>query len=86
MKLRSLENRVFSITANRTGKEAIADAELNFTGCSQILSPLGDILVRLSTDEENTATIEIDETKALEKRISERNDAFADRRREFYRL
>jgi len=86
MKLRSLENRVFSITANRTGKETIADAELNFTGCSQILSPLGEILVRLSTDEENTATIEIDETKALDKRISERNDAFADRRREFYKL
>ncbi|MDD2228226.1 MAG: beta-ureidopropionase [Candidatus Cloacimonetes bacterium] len=86
MKLRSLENRVFSVTANRIGKETIADAELSFTGGSQILSPLGEILVRFGAEEENVATIEIDETKALDKSISERNDAFADRRREFYRL
>jgi predicted amidohydrolase len=86
MKLRSLENRVFSVTANRTGKEINGDAEVSFTGCSQIISPMGEILLRLTPDEEGAITIEIDETKALNKHISMRNDAFADRRPELYKL
>ncbi|PKN73147.1 MAG: beta-ureidopropionase [Candidatus Cloacimonetes bacterium HGW-Cloacimonetes-3] len=86
MKLRSLENRVFSVTANRTGTEVNGNTKLSFTGCSQILSPLGEVLLRLSEDEEAAITIDIDVERALDKRITERNDAFKDRRPELYRL
>ncbi len=86
MKLRSLENRVFSITANRIGREVNGDASASFTGCSQILSPMGEVLLRLGNNEEAAVTIEINADRALNKQITGRNDAFADRRPECYRL
>jgi predicted amidohydrolase len=39
MRTRSLENGVFSITANRTGTERRPRGELSFTGQSQIVGP-----------------------------------------------
>lgn len=86
MKTRSLENRVFSITANRVGSDRHGELELEFTGCSQILSPLGEILVRLDRDEESIASVEIDEQRSTNKQVTKHNNAFADRRPEMYKL
>lgn len=85
MKLRSLENRVFSITANRIGCEVNGEHSETFTGRSQILDTRGEVLASLELAEPGIATVEIYLWQALDKRVSERNDAFADRRPEFYR-
>ncbi len=79
MKTRSLENRVFSITSNRTGTEENAGISYYFTGKSQILGKTGEILKRLSDDEEAVYTVEIDPETASDKTISEKNNAFGDR-------
>ncbi len=82
---RSLENRVFTITSNRIGRELRTDSPLEFIGLSQVVSPLGHRLAHLGGDETGAAiaTINIMET---DKKITAANDIFADRRPEFYRL
>ncbi len=53
MPLRCLENRVFAITANRTGTENRKEgSSLRFIGKSEIVSPEGEILVRAPEAEE----------------------------------
>lgn len=84
MKTRSLENRVFSITSNRTGTEENAGLSYYFTGQSQILGKTGEILVRLTDNEEAVYTVEIDPEAANDKTISEKNNAFGDRRPSMY--
>lgn len=81
---RSLENRVFSITANRIGTETNAEQSLTFTGQSQILNPIGDILCSLSPASEEVCIIEIEPEKAKDKTITAMNNAFGDRRPAFY--
>jgi len=84
MKTRSLENRVFSITANRIGREVNGGMHISFTGMSQILDTKGNILCRLATDKEQSMVCEIDPSLASIKTVTDRNDAFADRRPEMY--
>ncbi|HPR18113.1 MAG TPA: nitrilase-related carbon-nitrogen hydrolase [Candidatus Cloacimonadota bacterium] len=81
---RSLENRVFSITANRTGKEHNKGSELTFTGMSQILSTKGKILKRMNETEEGVFVTTIDPTEADNKMVTELNDILIDRRPEMY--
>lgn len=83
---RSLENRVFSITSNRTGKETNGPQSLEFTGQSQILGTTGEILIRMTESEAGVRTCEIDADKGLDKEITPLNDAFTDRRPELYEL
>jgi len=86
MTVRALENGVFTATANRVGEEARCDATLRYTGQSQIISPKGEVLVRLSPDRKEIAVVEIDPSDARQKRITSRNDKLADRRPDLYRL
>jgi predicted amidohydrolase len=86
MKTRSLENRIFSITANRVGTEVNGELSEHFTGQSQILSTKGEILIRLNDNEEGIYTVSIDPAKAADKTVTERNNAFSDRRAELYSL
>lgn len=85
MRVRALENRVFTVTANRIGEEARTDSTLRFTGESQIVSPAGEILARLTATEEQARTVEIDPSQALDKTINPLNDLLADRRPDLYR-
>ena len=82
MPIRSLENRVFSITANRIGEER----GLRFIGMSQINSPRAEILLRASEDKEEVGVVEINIEEARNKRLNEFNDIFKDRRPEHYSL
>ena len=86
MKTRCLENRVFAVTANRIGTELNAGETVSFTGQSQILNTKGEVLSSLSVSEERTITVEINPEEANDKAVTERNDAFKDRRPEFYKL
>jgi len=85
MPIRCLENRVFAITANRTGSEGRKEGQsLNFIGQSQVVSPGGEVLVRASGNEEALLTIDIEPREARNKSLNQFNDIFKDRRPEYY--
>ncbi|NIA22951.1 MAG: hypothetical protein GWP03_02135 [Proteobacteria bacterium] len=86
MVTRALENRVYIITANRTGSNKRGKEEIRFTGKSQIVSPNGDIILSANKTEEVFLKIDIDETLARDKHINEINDLFKDRRTDLYKL
>ncbi len=81
---RSLENRVFSVTSNRTGTESNGPVSLEFTGQSQILGTKGEILTRMNESEAGVRTCEIDPELALDKQVTPLNNAFTDRRPALY--
>lgn len=82
---RAWENRVFFVTANRTGVEKRGDFdELRFTGQSQVVTPDGELLFRLGEDEECLKVVEIDPAQADIKDVTPRNNVIADRRPELY--
>ena len=80
MPIRALENRVFSITANRVGEER----GLRFIGKSTIASPKAEILKLGSEEREEVGIVEINVEEARNKRINELNDIFKDRKPGFY--
>ncbi len=84
MSTRSLENRVFSITANRTGTECNGGICTAFTGMSQILGTKGEVLARLGIDTEEIGLADIDPEQAWDKSVNDINDLFSDRRPAFY--
>jgi predicted amidohydrolase len=84
MYTRAIENRVFTITANRIGRESNKEKELEFTGGSVIVSPFGEYLSRASVDKEECCIIDIDHGLALDKTMNPHNNIFNDRREEFY--
>ena len=69
MRTRCLENRVYAITANRTGKEERGGKILHYTGKSQVMGPDADLLARSEEDAEEVRIVEIDIARA-EKKIS----------------
>jgi predicted amidohydrolase len=85
-RVRALENRLFWVLCNRTGKDVREGRELAFTGESQIVSPKGEILAQANQDETSLRIIEIDPRAADDKRINPMNDLFKDRRVDLYTL
>ena len=81
---RAVENRVFTITANRTGKEHNGGSELYFTGESVIVDPKGNYLARAGKDDECIIITEIDPVRANDKDVTPLNNIFNDRRPELY--
>jgi predicted amidohydrolase len=86
MVTRSIENKVFTITANRIGTERLKQHTLQFTGASQMTGPSGEILYRGPKQRETVHIATINPEAALNKKISKRNDLFKDRRPEVYQL
>ncbi len=86
MVTRCLENKVFSATANRIGTEDRGGHKLSFIGKSEIVSPKGEILTRLTSNEAGISVVEINLADALNKRLNEFNDAFGDRDVASYKL
>jgi 5-aminopentanamidase len=81
---RCLENRVFSATSNRIGREHRGAIDLAFIGKSEIVSPRGEILKRLPEFEEGMAIVDVDLSLASSKRLNEFNDLFGGRRPDQY--
>jgi len=84
MLTRSLENRVFSITSNRTGVEKRPHGDLKFTGKSQLVAPNGDLLFRATTQKESLHVIDIDPAYARDKSLTALDNVFDDRRPQYY--
>jgi predicted amidohydrolase len=85
MVTRSLENGIFSITANRVGMESRAGKDpLVFTGMSQILDTRGKLLRQIGTSDTGIIITEIDPSQADKKNITRHNDLLSDRRTELY--
>lgn len=80
MLVRSLENHVFTVTANRIGKEG----NLTFTGQSQITDVKGNVLAKGSRSKEEIVMVEINTELARNKKITPYNDLINDRRSEYY--
>ncbi len=87
MPVRCLENRVYSVTANRIGVEHRKEGEpLRFIGRSLISSPEGNILASAPGDGETLMCADIDPAGARNKKLNAFNDLFRDRRPEKYSL
>jgi predicted amidohydrolase len=81
---RCIENRVFWVLANRTGREKAGEKELRFIGRSRIVAPGGRLLYQAGADTEELPVIEIDPKEALDKHVTPRNDLLQDRRTDLY--
>jgi predicted amidohydrolase len=80
MLTRSIENRVFTATANRTG----TDRDLSFSGLSQVTSPTGELLVQASGDFRGVVWTDVDLNTADNKWVTKQNNLFECRRPELY--
>ncbi|MFC1853373.1 nitrilase-related carbon-nitrogen hydrolase [candidate division CSSED10-310 bacterium] len=86
MKTRALENRVFTITANRIGTDQRDSQSLSFIGNSRIYSPSGEILAASDSDTAEMKGAEISISDARQKKITAHNDVLLDRRPDRYLL
>ncbi len=80
MLTRSLENRIFTATANRTGSER----GLAFSGLSQITSPTGELLTQAGDKFSGVVWVQVDLNQADDKWVTKQNHLFDDRRPELY--
>lgn len=85
MVTRSQENRVFTVTSNRTGREHRRENALEFIGMSQIVGPAGERLAHLGAETEGAAGAVL-RIVERDKRITPLNDLWEDRRPDQYRL
>lgn len=72
--IRALENKVFTVTANRIGREG----DLTFLGHSKVVTPTGDTIAKASKNSKELVTVDIDLKKARTKTITTRNHLFTD--------
>lgn len=86
MVTRSLENCVFSVTANRYGREHLGDKTLLFTGASQILDTKGRRLAQAPEQGDHVAICEVDPASADNKWLTSTNHLLNDRRVALYHL
>jgi len=84
MVTRSIENKVFTITANRIGEERLKDNKLRFTGQSQMTGPAGQVLFRAPENKATVHVMPINPEEASSKLLSNRNDLFDDRKPAYY--
>ena len=85
MTTRSFENRVYTITANRTGTETRPAGSVPFTGHSQIVDPMGEIVANAGKSQEIAKAVDCDLAKARDKAMSPLTHLWTSRRPEYYR-
>lgn len=81
---RSLENSIYSITANRIGSDKRPMGNVAFTGQSQIVDPQGKVLVSSNNSDEELVIVDVDIALARQKNITPNNHIINDRRTKFY--
>lgn len=83
MVTRCLENRIFTATANRVGREDRGGIDLSFIGLSEIVSPRGEILKRLGDSTAGAGVADIDLSLANDT-LNAYNHLLGDRRPDHY--
>lgn len=78
----AIQNKVYIVTANRIGKER----EYKFTGRSQIVDPMMNILAKSKENIEEVKVVKIDIKKARNKKVNKYNDLIKDRKPKFYKI
>jgi predicted amidohydrolase len=87
MILRSVENRVFTVTANRVGREARGGKPpLTYIGKSQVVGPNGQVVAQADSDRPDMIFVEISPSEALSKKVASKSDFFEQRRTDLYRI
>ena len=84
MPARALENRVFTVTANRVGTEMLGNEQLSFIGSSIICSPKGEVIAKADKEEYIEISATVNPLEARNKTLTKVNDIFADRRPSVY--
>lgn len=82
---RSLENRVWTVTANRTGTETRPGGSVPFTGRSQIVDPTGQVVARASRVAAVAMAVDCDLAASRRKTLTALTPLFSNRRPEMYR-
>lgn len=82
---RSLENRVYTVTANRAGADRRPGGTVRFTGRSQITDPDGSVLARAGRSRETAMAADCDLAKSRDKSLTRMTPLFASRRPAYYR-
>jgi predicted amidohydrolase len=85
MRVRALENRIFTVTANRTGTERRPGGTVQFTGQSQAVDPDGQVIVRAARTGNVARAFDCDLTRSRRKSITKRTALFTNRRPEHYK-
>jgi len=85
MLTRSIENRIYTVTANRIGTEQRPGGRVPFTGRSQIVDPGGVIVARAGVRETCARAAEVDLAKARDKSLTAMTHLFRSRRPRYYR-
>ena len=82
---RAFENRVFIVTANRTGVDDRPGGRVGFTGRSQIVGPDGDLMARAPLAADAVIGAICDLERARDKAMTALTHLFTSRRPEYYR-
>jgi predicted amidohydrolase len=84
MRTRSFENRVYVVTANRTGTERRPGGTVPFTGRSQIVDPAGKVIAKATRTESVARAADVDLARSRDKALTRRTHLWTSRRPEFY--
>jgi predicted amidohydrolase len=84
MRVRALENRVYTVTANRTGTERRRGGAVPFTGRSQVVDPDGIVLARAGRTASVAMAVDCDLARARVKQLTKKTPLFSNRRPEHY--
>jgi predicted amidohydrolase len=84
MRTRALENRVFVVTANRTGTENRPGGRVPFTGRSQIVDPGGIVIAAAGRRDEVAKAVTCDLAEARDKALTGITHLIKSRRPRFY--
>jgi 5-aminopentanamidase len=85
MVIRAFENRVFVVTANRTGADDRPAGRVTFTGRSQIVDPRERVLARASARETCARAADCDLALARDKALTSITHLFTSRKPALYR-
>jgi len=81
---RSLENNIYTITANRYGSEKRLHGSIRFTGTSQIVAPKGEKIYSAPAQKEILFITTLEKNNSRDKFITDNNHILHDRKSDFY--
>ena len=85
MLTRSIENRVYAVTANRTGVESRRGGRVAFTGRSQIVDPGGIVIAKADKRESCARAADVDLARSRDKALTRITHLFRSRRPTYYK-